>query len=332
MEEVHEAPVEEPHFEVASAVEDVVAESETAKESEPAPVNDSPAAAHTDQTQAASSQTPEPPVQKQERFLVPRPARPVEVRPASSDVVTREPAIVRPPLPERFTPPPASAGMPTFKEVTEAAGAPDISPIEPPDVKPASEDQELKEFVANFRYKPPDESVDELTMRSEVPEIDNEAPAEFHHPSFDGDEMAPQEAAPHPTGEEYYPRTEVAVADRSRFLEIPDREKENREVADLPTPVASTAPSFLALDAAAPPTGLVEEAGPARRHHWGLWSLIAVLLANGRRLGDSSRNGRDPLTLFAARSSWRRVSTQSCGSVTTSGRHRGPCRRKRQRR
>ena len=117
-----------------------------------------------------------------------------------------------------LTSPPASSGMPTFKEVSEAAGPPPISPFEPPKVSHTAEDQELQEFVASFRWTPPAETADELTMRSEVPVIDKEAPAEFHHPSFDGDEAPPPQAGPHPTGKEYYAAD--GTAPRSRFLDV----------------------------------------------------------------------------------------------------------------
>ena len=62
--------------------------------------------------------------------------------------------------------------MPTFKEVSEASGPPTISPFEPPKESHTAEDRELEEFVANFRWTPPAETADELTMRSEVPVID----------------------------------------------------------------------------------------------------------------------------------------------------------------
>ena len=95
--------------------------------------------------------------------------------------------------------------MPTFQSVAEASGAPPISPFEPPIEKDADEERELQEFVASFHYHPPEEAVDELTMRSEVPVLDAEAPVTPSHPSFDDDVPPPPEAGPHPTGEEYYP-------------------------------------------------------------------------------------------------------------------------------
>ena len=209
-------------------------------------------------------------------FIVPRTAPPQRgVTPTRSDTGPSRPGVVKPPIPERFTPPPASAGMPTFKEVTEASGAPDISPFEPPTEKHPDEDRELKEYVASFRYTPPSESADELTMRSEVPKIDKEAPAEFHHASFDGDVPPPPEAGAHPTGEEYYPPGSSA-ANRSRFLDI----------SDPPTPAAAAQPeahkgtSFLGLDEPATTTPLLEEEATPKRRQWGVWSiLLAVLMA-----------------------------------------------------
>jgi len=114
--------------------------------------------------------------------------------------------------------PPASAGMPTFHDVNEAAGAPAISPFEPPVAKHTDEERELQEYVASFRYTPPAETADELTMRSEVPDIDEAEPEEFHHPSFDGDEAPPPEAGSHPTGEEYY--LPSGAARDSRVLDL----------------------------------------------------------------------------------------------------------------
>jgi hypothetical protein len=165
--------------------------------------------------------------------------------------------------------------MPTFQSVVDAAGAPPISPFEPPAKKDIDEDEELKEFVANFFYKPPDETVDELTMRSEVPVIDKEEPAQFHHASFDDDVAPPPEARAHTEGEEYVP----AVSDdahRPRFLEITERPPSTG--ADRPTSVPSST-SFLHLDDAAPvsPDGL-----PPAKGHGLMWtSLIALLLIFG---------------------------------------------------
>ena len=222
-----------------------------------------------------SAATHEPSVRGPEPFLVPKPAPPappgVKMRAEASEV-RRRLAVVKPPIPEVFTPPPASAGMPTFREVTEAAGVPGISPFEAPTEQSAGEDQELKEFVANFRYTPPEETADELTMRSEVPVIDQEAPAKFHHPSFDGDELPPQGEVSHsPVDEHHLPGD---AADRSRFLDISDV-----HVASEPHPAATpSSSSFLGLDAPAPSPPLLDESVAPPRRHWGLWSLLAGLL------------------------------------------------------
>ena len=198
-----------------------------------------------------------------------------DVPSAPADVETRPPSTVkRPPPPQSTEPPPESAGMPTFKSVSEAAGAPPISPFEPPVTKNPDEERELQEFVANFRYNPPVESVDELTMRSEVPVLDAEAPVTPSHPSFDDDVPPPPEAGPHPTGEEYYPPTS-STADRSRFLDVtatPDVEP-----ARLAT--VSSSPSFLGLDTPGPGSALpLDEVPPPGRSHWVLWSSLTILL------------------------------------------------------
>jgi hypothetical protein len=170
-----------------------------------------------------------------------------------------EPVVIRP-TPETlpFSPPPASAGMPTFKEIQEAAGPPPISPFEPPAEKHTDEDRELREYVASFRWTPPAETADELTMRSEVPVVDKEAPAEFHHPSFDDDVPPPPEAGPHPTGEEYYPPS--SGSDRSRFLEIYDKGPGESE-GELP---------------AAP--GSEGDTAPHGNKRW-IWGTVAALVA-----------------------------------------------------
>jgi len=155
-----------------------------------------------------------------------------------------------------FTPPPASAGMPTFQEVVEAAGPPPISPFEPPPVKHTDEDRELQEYIASFSYTPPAETADELTMRSEMPVVDEAAPAEFHHPSFDDDVPPPPEAGPHPTGEEYY--QEGHTVDRPRFLEISDTKPHWEEGA------------YPAILAAA-------DTPPVKRRGW-LWTTLAALV------------------------------------------------------
>jgi hypothetical protein len=163
--------------------------------------------------------------------------------------------------------PPSSSGMPTFKEVSEASGPPDISPFEPPEENHSAEDQDLKQFVANFRWTPPAETADELTMRSEVPVIDKEAPAQFHHPSFDDDVAPPPEAGPHPTGQEYYEAD--GTAPRPRFLEV--GEKSDGQ------PVASGR-SFLGLDDAPSQTPPTELAGGSKSRGW-LWASILALIA-----------------------------------------------------
>ena len=274
-------PAEEPRFESRHPEEPRAAAPLPTVEAveEPAPIKPEPELPQQRETSPEPPiRKPEPPVRKQEPFLVRRPApRSIEVLPTSAEAAPRKTAVVKPPIMEPFTPPPASAGMPTFKEVTEAAGAPDISAFEPsPPARPASEDQELKEFIANFFYAPPDESVDELTMRSEVPVIDKETPAEFHHPSFDGDALPPPEA--HPAVPEYVATT----TDRSRFLEMTDVPA----AAERHQPVAPT-PSFLGLDRAAAPssTAVLEEDAPASRSRWLLWSLLAVLLVVFGALG-----------------------------------------------
>jgi len=168
-----------------------------------------------------------------------------------------KPAVIHPsPDTQTFSSPPASAGMPTFQEVAEAAGPPSISPFEPPVEKDKDEERELQEFVASFRWTPPAETADELTMRSEMPVIDEEAPAEFHHPSFDDDVPPPPEAGPHPTGEEYY--EEGHTVERPHFLEISDTKPQWEEGA------------YPAILAAA-------DVPPAKSHRW-LWTTIAALV------------------------------------------------------
>lgn len=243
-----------------------------------APVPPRAFASRTSEAPPPREEAPPVEVRRPAPFIVPRPASPRrEVPPADRDTGPGQPRVVKPPIPEPFTPPPASAGMPTFKEVCEASGAPDISPFEPPIEKHPDEDRELKEYIANFRYTPPSETADELTMRSEVPKIDKEAPAEFHHASFDGDVPPPPEAGAHPTGEEYYP-TGSAAATRSRFLDISE--------APAPTPRAQPAAhagtSFLGLDDSAAAAQPLEEAAAPVRRRWGLWSsLVALLLIFG---------------------------------------------------
>jgi hypothetical protein len=194
------------------------------------------------------------------------------------DPVGTEPSTIhRPPAPQSLEPPPDSAGMPTFQAVAEAAGAPPITPFEPPVAKDDDEERELQEFIASFRYHPPEEAVDELTMRSEVPVLDAEAPLTPSHPSFDDDVPPPPEAGPHPTGEEYYPSAH-ASDDRSRYLEISDTHH-------TPAPHASTTSttSFLGLDDA--PVPPPDQLAPPARRHWLLWTSLGVLLAIFATLG-----------------------------------------------
>ncbi len=200
--------------------------------------------------------------------------------PARVDADSGKPFVIRrPPPPQSTEPPPDSAGMPTFQAVTEAAGAPAISPFEPPVEKHPDEERELQEFVAQFRYNPPQEAVDELTMRSEVPVLDAEAPATPSHPSFDDDVPPPPEAGPHPTGEEYYP-PRGASSDHSRFLEVGSAA--SAEAAQPKPP--SARPSFLGVDDASPAASTVlAEAGspPPRRHRLLWWSVAALVVIFG---------------------------------------------------
>lgn len=217
----------------------------------------------------ATAPAPLPPVR------TPRPMPQVAVMPkripatpAATSVPAKSAVIHRSPESLSITSPPASAGMPTFQEVADAAGAPPLSPFEQLAQTPASEDEELKQFVANFRYTPPEETADELTMRSEVPVVDKEAPAEFHHPSFDGDEPPP-EAEPHPTGQEYYPPP--GEAPRSRFLEIDEVAQQAKKHPQ------RTTGSLLGLEARS--TVLPEETARTSGGRKLLWTSIAVLIA-----------------------------------------------------
>ena len=156
-----------------------------------------------------------------EPYVVARPAkRPRAARPPRNDVTPQRLAAIHlSPDSLPITLPPESAGMPTFESVVDAAGAPPIRPFEPPTNRHVDEDEELKEFVANFFYKPPDESIDELTMRSEVPVIGKEEPAQFHHASFDDDVPPPPEAGTHTATEPYVPLVDNDT-NRPRFLDI----------------------------------------------------------------------------------------------------------------
>jgi len=207
--------------------------------------------------------------------IVQKPARSRrETPPARTDLQPRRPAAAHPsPDSLRITPPPDSAGMPTFQSVAEAAGLPAINPFEPSAEKRSDEDRELKEFVANFRYMPPDETADELTMRSEVPVFDDQAPAEFHHASFDGDMPPPPEAGAHPASQDYYPPT-AGFADRSRFLDVADGIQSGPSG---PSPPATAGPSFLGLDNPLPVPSALDEAAPPSRSHALLWSVLAIV-------------------------------------------------------
>jgi TPR repeat protein len=221
------------------------------------------------------TERPSPPSAPQPPYvIVPRPKPPITVTPRRSTagqtvtIPQPKPAFVhRSPDSLPITPPPASAGMPTFQEVADAAGAPPLSPFEQLEQVPAGEDEELKKFVANFRYTPPEETADELTMRSEVPVLDEEAPEEFHHPSFDGDEPPPTEES-HPTGQEYYPPPDEAP--RPRFLEIDEAATQARRHSSQSTG------SLLGLDQ---PVVATDEIGQTSRRRWWLWSSLAILVA-----------------------------------------------------
>lgn|GEM_PF-1682898 len=205
-----------------------------------------------------------------------------EAPPAHVDTGSLKPSsIQRPPAPQSLEPPPDSAGMPTFQSVSEASGAPPISPFEPPVAKDADEERELQEFVASFRYHPPEEAVDELTMRSEVPVLDAEAPVTPSHPSFDDDVPPPPEAGPHPTGKEYYPPI-GASADRSRYLEIAD----THHAAPSHGASTSATTSFLGLGDSPPDSSTqLDEANPPKPTRKFLWSSLTALLAIFGTLG-----------------------------------------------
>jgi hypothetical protein len=229
------------------------------------------------------SDAPTPPPDDIRRWtphIVPR-STPRPAAASRTDNVPRTPAVIHPsPDSLPITPPPASAGMPTFQSVAEASGAPAISPFEPQTEKHPDEDRELQEFVASFRYNPPEESVDELTMRSEVPVLDAEAPVTPSHPSFDDDVPPPPEAGPHPTGQEYYSHAD-APSDRARFLEIED--SPHSTAASGPSTASGT--SLLGLndsvvtrqspDAVAHPSGT----------RWLLWTFVVLLVAVFGTLG-----------------------------------------------
>ena len=292
---VEPSPVEE-FAELATAPEIIPVETSEPQPS-PAPAEIAPEQAHPSLAEHAEPRvdaTPELPAPPPSAAPVPPPVSPEEVpshpslpeirryatphreMPAAHvDTDTHTPPAMHRPAPQTLEPPPDSAGMPTFQAVAEASGAPPISPFEPKLEKNADEERELQEFVASFRYHPPEEAVDELTMRSEVPVIDAEAPVTPSHPSFDDDVPPPPEAGPHPTGEEYYPSAHAA-ADRSRYLEIGD----TQHAASVHHTSASTSTSVLGIgdgsaDSVPPPDQL---AAPARRH-WLLWTALGVLVA-----------------------------------------------------
>src|SRR6516162_9483978 len=146
-------------------------EPETQPEAE-VPAKPSPVPERIEQPKRPVSPTP---------IRTPRPTPPVVVmphQPAATHTVAasqlKPTPVHRSPDSLPITSPPASAGMPTFQEVADAAGAPLLSPFEQLAQVPTGEDEELKQFVANFRYAPPEETADELTMRSEVPVVDKE--------------------------------------------------------------------------------------------------------------------------------------------------------------
>lgn len=264
---VEPSPVE--RIEVAvPQVEAASQEPSTAASEEPVPVvpevAEHPEPARAEAEPAAAEAEPEPAVEKP-AAAVHKPAARVVVMPTPRSYPqtgANEPPAAKPFVPhpspdaQTFTLPPASAGMPTFQEVAEAAGAPTISPFEPPAEKHTDEDSELQEYIASFRYTPPAETADELTMRSEAPVIDQEAPAEFHHPSFDDDVPPPPEAGPHPTGEEYY--SPEGTTERPHFLEIGDTKPHWEEGA------------YPAILAAA-------DIPPVKSRGW-LWTTIAALV------------------------------------------------------
>jgi len=247
--------------------------------------------------------------------VVPRP----ETRVAPSVKSTRQKpaAIHRSPDSLPITPPPPSAGMPTFQEVADAAGAPPLSPFEQLAQKPAGEDEDLKQFVENFRYTPPDEAAAELTMRSEAPVIDKAAPAQFHHASFDEDVPPPPEVGPHPTGAEFY-APEGTTSGRSRFLDIEEEPKKPTQRVP-----ADGGKSLLGIKHAAPAVPTARVVPPRSRGRARLWTSLLALLAifgvlgylKGRSEGtqavrgpaDWARDTYDLLREYSARSTdWAR--------------------------
>jgi len=246
--------------------------------STPLPVDAEPAPPLPAVTREEVSRPTLPPQPEIRKFAPPHREKP----PARAGARTSERSVIQKPSAQQPTDtPPASAGMPTFQSVAEASGTPVVSPFEPPVEKDPDDERELREFVASFRYHPPEESMDELTMRSEVPVLDAEAPATPSHPSFDDDVPPPPEAGPHPTGEEYYPPMD-ASADRSRFLEIRDA----RQAEPGHRTSTSTNNSFLGLDDSPPDTSpLLDQVAPTAPRRWLLWSALAALVATFGVLG-----------------------------------------------
>ena len=273
-EPVREAPpAAEPIIAEAAVSEPVAEPVPLAEGVEPPPVAAEPAPPVPDpprEEAPAAHEVPAPTVPR----MVPRPvALPLQAPTTRAEAPSSGPVPIHPsPDSLPITLPPESAGMPTFQSVANAAGAPPISPFEPPARKDIDEDEELKEFIANFFYRPPDETVDELTMRSEVPEIDEEAPAQFHHPSFDDDVPPPPEAH---TIDDAYLTPHADGKDRPRFLDIAERPQPT--ASDQPAPAASS-PSFLHLDDAAPGSAPLDEVPPPQSRNWLMWSSVAALL------------------------------------------------------
>ncbi len=289
--EVHEESVPVLHSEPPPSLEDLHAVASSAAQPDvesPTPavhVEESPAppehvAQSEPQPPAVPSDAPTPPPDDIRRWtphIVPR-VKSHQTSSGRTDTVPRNPAVLHPsPDSLPITPPPASAGMPTFQSVAEASGPPTISPFEPQAEKHPDEERELQEFVASFRYNPPAESVDELTMRSEVPVLDAEAPIAPSHPSFDDDVPPPPEAGPHPTGQEYYSHSD-APSDRAHFLEIEDS---HRTAAASSASSASTAlpSSFLGLSDPVVTTPSADEVTPPSGTRWLLWMSVLLLVA-----------------------------------------------------
>jgi zinc-ribbon domain/Sel1 repeat len=265
-------PAHEPEPERPGIREPEPEAPEVIREPPPPPEQEPPTPPQRAAAEVAPSAAPTRPAPTHAPRVIVMPPRMAEGPPP--EVSAQDLARIHPPpdsLPINL--PPTSSGMPTFKEISEASGPPAISPFEPPKETLAAEDRELEEFVAQFRWTPPAETADELTMRSEVPVIDKEAPAEFHHPSFDGDEAPPPQAGPHPTGQEYY--TSEGTAPRPRFLDVGDTSSGGRS-----QPVGSGS-SILGIDAtpAIVPPDVV--ARTSRRRWWLIGSILALVAIFG---------------------------------------------------